>query len=56
MKSRITLGSSLAMALLVGSVLASDDLKSGPQLGKRPTAFNPLHVTGPDAGTKNCPV
>ena len=44
------------VALLAGSAVAGDDLKSGPPVGKRPTPFNPLHVTGPDAGSKNCPV
>jgi hypothetical protein len=56
MKYRMVPGAFLAMALLAGSVIAADDLKSGPQLGKSPTPFNPLHVTGPDAGSKNCPV
>ncbi len=56
MRFRNALGASLAGALLVGSVFAADGLKSGPQPGKSPTPFNPLHVTGPDAGTKNCPV
>jgi hypothetical protein len=54
MKHRIAVGASLAMALLVGGVLAAADLKSGPQPGDRPTPFNPLHCNGPDEGTKLC--
>jgi hypothetical protein len=54
MKHRIAVGATLAMALLVGGVLAAADLKSGPQPGDRPTPFNPLHVNGPDEGTKLC--
>jgi hypothetical protein len=55
MRNRIALGASVA-ALLVGSALAADAFKSGPQPGGHPTPFNPLHATGPDAGSKNCPV
>ena len=54
MKHRIAVGASLAMALLVGGVLAADGLKSGPQPGSRPIPFNPLHCNGPDEGTKLC--
>jgi hypothetical protein len=47
-------GSSLAMMLLLGSAMAADDLKSGPQVGESPKAFNPLHCNGPDNGKKVC--
>lgn len=30
--------------------------KSGPQPGEGVNAFEPTHVTGPDAGTQTCPV
>jgi hypothetical protein len=56
MRVRLALGAPLAAALLVGSVLAADGLKSGPQVGKFLAPFNPLNVTGPDAGTKTCQV
>ena len=49
-------GSALAVALLVGCANAADDLKSGPQVGARVDVFEPLHVTGPSAGQKHCPV
>jgi hypothetical protein len=49
-----TLSGTVLAALLVGSALATEPTKSGPQVGKQPGAFNPLHLTGPDAGTKNC--
>jgi hypothetical protein len=55
MKTRIAVGASLAVVLLVGGVIAADDLKSGPQVGDTiPGAFNPLNVTGDDAGQKRC--
>ena len=55
MKQRIAVGASLAMAVLVGTAIAADALKSGPQVGSsRITPFNPLHVTGEGAGGKSC--
>lgn len=52
---RTALGTSLAVMLLVGSAIAADDLKSGPQPGDRiPGPFNPLNVTGEKAGEKSC--
>ena len=56
MSMRLTAGTSLAVALLVGSALAADSLKSGPQVGDHVGVFEPLHLTGSGAGTKNCPV
>jgi hypothetical protein len=54
MKHRIAVGASLAMALLVGCVVAAENLKSGPQPGDHPIPFNPLHCSGPNEGTKLC--
>ena len=54
MNARSMLGASLAAALLIGGVLAEDSLKSGPQVGKGVTPFNPLHVTGSTKGKKLC--
>jgi hypothetical protein len=55
MMHRLATGASLAGLLLVGSLLAADGLKSGPQPGQNiPGAFHPLNVTGDDAGTKRC--
>lgn len=48
--------SAAAVALFVGASLAEDSLKSGPQPGKSPGTFNPLHATGADEGQKRCPV
>ena len=57
MKHRIAAGVSLAFALLIGSVWAADTLQSGPQPGDNvPGPFNPLNVTGDDAGSKQCQV
>lgn len=47
-------GASLAVALLVGGVMAAG-VESGPPVGKNiPGAFHPLNVTGDKAGQKNC--
>jgi hypothetical protein len=54
MRTSIAVGSSLAIALLVGCVVAGDGLKSGPQPGTFLTPFEPENVTGPFAGTKQC--
>lgn len=53
MKSLIV--GSLAMAFIATATGCAGELKSGPPEGKSiPGAFHPLHVTGPDAGTKTC--
>jgi hypothetical protein len=55
MTHRIAMGASLAVALLVGAALAADALESGPKVGNKiPGPFNPLNVTGEDAGEKRC--
>lgn len=55
MTHRITVGASLTIMLLAGSVLvAADALKSGPQVGQGCSPFNPENITGPFAGTKQC--
>jgi hypothetical protein len=49
------LGGTLAIVGIAISVGCAGELKSGPEEGKPiPGAFHPLHVTGPDAGTKTC--
>jgi len=42
------------LALVAGVSFADSSLKSGPQPGKSPGTFNPLHATGPDEGQKRC--
>ncbi len=54
MKRRMVAGATLAVALLVSGVMGADGLKSGPQVGESPSAFNPLHCNGKDAGKKLC--
>jgi hypothetical protein len=55
MKSRIAVGASLGVALLLSCVSAADAPKSGPQAGSFvPGPFHPLNVTGSAAGRKNC--
>jgi len=56
MRMRLTVGTSLAIALLVGSVHGAEALKSGPQVGDGVPVFEPLNVTGSAAGRKQCPV
>jgi hypothetical protein len=56
MKHRMAVGASVAL-LLVGSVLAGETLKSGPQVGDHvPGPFNPLNINGGSAGQKVCQV
>lgn len=52
---RVCIYSSAAVLMLLGSI-AMADVKSGPEVGKGVGAFNPTHVTGPDAGKSSCPV
>ncbi len=55
MMHRLAAGTSLAaLLLLFGSVPAADELKSGPQVGETVDLFEPLVVTGEDAGQKRC--
>jgi hypothetical protein len=57
MRSRYAVGASLAVALLAGSLLAAESLKSGPQVGDSiPGPFHPLNVTGRAAGKKFCQI
>jgi len=57
MKRSSALGASLAIVLLTGSLIAGEGLKSGPQPGDMvPGPFNPLNVTGDNAGSKACQV
>ncbi len=52
MKARLV--ASVAAALLLYGVAPAADLKSGPQKGDSPRAFNPLHATGKGEGSKGC--
>lgn len=54
MNARSMLGASLAAVLLIGGTAVAEEVKSGPQIGKRVTPFNPLHVTGSGKGGKAC--
>jgi len=48
---------SLAIVLLAGGVLVTDDLKSGPQVGEGISGrFGPLWINGDFAGKTACPV
>jgi hypothetical protein len=52
--NRLLLSTLCVGVLAVAGVGA--DLKSGPEVGKSVRAFNPLNVTGDDAGEKRCQV
>ncbi len=52
--TKLSLGALVALPLL--ALAAGGALKSGLQTGEMVSAFEPSHVTGPDAGTKTCPV
>jgi hypothetical protein len=57
MRYVIPLGASLALAVAVCPAVADDSLKSGPQKGGFIGGpFNPLNVTGANAGEKVCQV
>jgi hypothetical protein len=55
MRTSVAVGSTLAIALLVGGVIAGEGIKSGVQPGESfATPWEPKHVTGPNAGTARC--
>ena len=55
MKHRFAIGAALAIALAACSAFAEDKAsKSGLQVGKSPTPFNPLHCNGKRVGKKDC--
>jgi hypothetical protein len=54
MRSRSAVRATLATLLFVGSALAADAPKSGPQPGEGCGVFEPLNVTGRFAGKKQC--
>jgi hypothetical protein len=54
MKHFFAVGAVALAALLATSALAEESLVSGLQVGKNPSPFDPLHVTGPGAGEKAC--
>jgi hypothetical protein len=55
MKRRMGRSACLAVLLLAGAAAAADVLQSGPPVGEElPGTFEPLNVTGPDAGQKTC--
>lgn len=56
MKRCIGVGT-LLTGLLAGGLVWAEAPKSGPQVDDEiPGAFNPLNITGPDAGQKRCQV
>lgn len=56
MRTRVVLGTAVAVALLVGSANAADALKSGPQVGDHMPIFEPTCMAGARTGEKFCPV
>ncbi|HKA05914.1 MAG TPA: hypothetical protein VKD71_01570 [Gemmataceae bacterium] len=50
---RVSLVAAVAGALLLAGP-APADVKSGIEVGESVKAFNPQHVTGPDAGKSSC--
>ena len=51
--TRVPLLAAAAGFLLLGGP-ATADVKSGIEIGESIKAFNPQHVTGPDAGKSSC--
>jgi hypothetical protein len=56
MRTSVIAGAALAVALLIGGASAADDLKSGPQVGKKMPVFEPKCLSGEGAGKAFCPV
>jgi hypothetical protein len=54
MRHCVIVGGLVAAAVVLSTALAGDTPVSGPQVGKTPTPFHPLNVTGPYAGQKQC--
>jgi len=54
MKKRFILGAVAVLALASAGVVTAGALKSGLPVGGSPTPFNPLSVTGPFEGKKQC--
>ncbi len=54
MRARIAMGATVTAALLIGSALAAESLKSGPQVGDFMGVFEPLNVNGPFSGDRQC--
>jgi hypothetical protein len=44
----------LAVSSACMAVALAEELVSGLPVGKSPSAFHPLNITGESAGTKNC--
>jgi hypothetical protein len=44
----------LALGAVCMTVAFAEELQSGLPVGKSPTPFHPLNVTGEKAGKKNC--
>jgi hypothetical protein len=55
MNQRMGIKVLVAVALLAGVAMAADGLQSGPPVGEElPGTFQPVNITGPDAGSKTC--
>lgn len=54
MKNRFIVGAFAVVVLASAGAVAGDALKSGIPVGGSPSAFNPLSVTGPFEGKKQC--
>jgi hypothetical protein len=54
MRMPFAVGSVLTLVLVAGCTQAAGEFKSGPQVGESVVPFEPLSVTGPFAGKKEC--
>lgn len=46
----------IMLLFCLGLPVMANTVESGLAVGERTPAYNPQHVTGPDAGTDTCPV
>jgi hypothetical protein len=54
MKHCVAVGAFALAAVVLSTAVGGDALKSGLAVGKSPTPFHPLNITGVKAGEKNC--
>lgn len=52
--TRVSLLAAATSVLVLAGPVPAADLKSGIPVGESVKAFNPQHVTGPDAGKSSC--
>lgn len=55
-KGSLTMMGLVLWAVMLPVFAAEKKLTSSFQVGQRTPPYNPIHITGPDKGTRTCPV